>query len=238
MKVYIGPYKNWFGPWQIAKAILFWMDEEDERVEKLYTWLDKSWVSKACTWINKKFDRKIKVRIDRYDTWSMDHTLAPIILPMLKQLKETKHGSPYVDQEDLPPELRLTKREKKVFDEGYWNKKLKASEEEIEAASKKFHAQWDWIMDQMIWSFEQQLDEDEGRKYYYEPYASEEELEADMKDDTIIHEDGTITKEPPLLSKEWRREMGKLNVEKHKAYAERKQLGFTLFGKYFQSLWD
>ena len=26
--------------------------------------------------------------------------------------------------------------------------------------------------------------------------------------------------------------MGKYNKEKHKAYAERKQLGFTLFGKW------
>jgi hypothetical protein len=28
------------------------------------------------------------VKIDRYDTWSMDHTLADIILPMLKQLQK------------------------------------------------------------------------------------------------------------------------------------------------------
>jgi hypothetical protein len=46
------------------------------------------------------------VKIDPWDTWSMDHTLAPIILPMLKQLKATKHGAPYVDLDDRPEELK------------------------------------------------------------------------------------------------------------------------------------
>jgi hypothetical protein len=41
-----------------------------------------------------------------------------------------------------------------------------------------------------------------------------------------------------LFSKEYRKTMGKFNTEKHKAYNERKQLGFTLFGKYYQALWD
>ena len=36
----------------------------------------------------------VDVRIDKQDTWSMDYTLAHVILPMLIQLKETKHGSP------------------------------------------------------------------------------------------------------------------------------------------------
>ena len=39
-------------------------------------------------------EQKVSVHIDPYDTWNMDETLAHIILPMLKQLKETKHGYP------------------------------------------------------------------------------------------------------------------------------------------------
>jgi hypothetical protein len=34
------------------------------------------------------------IKIDKHDTWGMDTTLATIILPMLKQLKATKHGYP------------------------------------------------------------------------------------------------------------------------------------------------
>ena len=53
-------------------------------------------------------DQVVEVHIDRWDTWSMDYTLAHIVLPMLRQLKETKHGSPEVDDADVPEELRST----------------------------------------------------------------------------------------------------------------------------------
>lgn len=219
------------------------MDEDSETVDKFYRWLafDKngkdSRVSKFCNWLAKKRDRKIKVRIDRYDTWGMDHTLAHIILPMLKQLKATKHGSPYVDDEDLPEHLRMSRREKNVFEEGHWNKKLKATEEEIDAASKKFHAQFDWIIDQMIWSFEQELDEENEYKNYYDPYLPGEVIE-EIKE-TVIDENGNeVPDSKPLFTREWHMKMGKFNSEKQRAYAARKQLGFTLFGKYYQSLWD
>jgi len=36
----------------------------------------------------------VQVIIHDYDVWSMDSTLAHIIVPMLKKLKETQHGYP------------------------------------------------------------------------------------------------------------------------------------------------
>ena len=39
-------------------------------------------------------NRAFNIEIEPFDTWSMDHTLAPIILPMLIQLKATQHGHP------------------------------------------------------------------------------------------------------------------------------------------------
>jgi hypothetical protein len=47
------------------------------------------------------------VKIDSWDTWSMYTSLGLIALPMLKQLRKEKHGSPYVDLEDVPEELQL-----------------------------------------------------------------------------------------------------------------------------------
>ena len=44
---------------------------------------------------NGNKSRKVKIKIDRHDTYSMDHTLALIILPMLVQLRNTKHGIPH-----------------------------------------------------------------------------------------------------------------------------------------------
>ena len=49
-------------------------------------------------WLYKLFGyspkQRVKIKIHKWDTWSMDHTLAPIILPMLVQLKATNHGYP------------------------------------------------------------------------------------------------------------------------------------------------
>jgi hypothetical protein len=38
-------------------------------------------------------DRKIDVDIEQFDTWSLDHTLAHIILPALMQLREIGRAS-------------------------------------------------------------------------------------------------------------------------------------------------
>ena len=58
----------------------------EEAVQSVYNVVNWLW-----------FDRRtqqVKVRIDKWDTWSMDHTLAHIVLPMLVQLKATNHGYP------------------------------------------------------------------------------------------------------------------------------------------------
>jgi hypothetical protein len=39
-------------------------------------------------------ERKIEVRIDSWDCWNLDYTLALIIAPALKKLKEIQHGFP------------------------------------------------------------------------------------------------------------------------------------------------
>jgi len=121
MKVKIGKYTNWVGPYQIADALCFWAtkvkDETDivprkpDWVHEFGRWLSEdkqgndSLLTKVCQWVESKKKRTIKVHIDRWDTWGMDHTLAHIILPMLKQLKASKHGAPNVDDEDVPEHL-------------------------------------------------------------------------------------------------------------------------------------
>ena len=123
MKIYIGPYTNWVGPYQIAEMLCFWVKKVPDEcgfprkpdwVHDFGTWLaedrngNDSWLTKLCQKIEDYKKRKIKIRIDKYDTWSMDHTLGMIILPMLKQLRDTKHGSPLVDSKDVPEELRIS----------------------------------------------------------------------------------------------------------------------------------
>jgi hypothetical protein len=84
-------------------------------------------------------ERKIRVHIDGYDVWSMDYTLALIIAPMLRKLKEDKQGAPFVDDEDVPEELKSTNCPPK---ENEWD------------TDDNFFKRWDYILDEMIFSFE------------------------------------------------------------------------------------
>jgi hypothetical protein len=153
------------------------------------------------------FDRrtqKIKVHIDKWDTWSMDHTLAHVIHPMLVQLKATNHGAPNVDADDVPKELRATK------------KQLAAYGKTGDVDPKHFE-RWDWILDEMIWAFEQKLrDNWEGDYYEYR--------ELGMEEDKGDNQFG--------LKLVWEDEEGRA------AHQKRMTAGFKLFGKYYENLWD
>jgi len=93
-------------------------------------------------------EQKIEVHIDKWDTWSMDHTLAPIILPMLKQLKETKQGSPNVDNDDVPINLRATEKDVLKY-------------KELGETDPDFFKRWDWVLDEMIYAFDCKANKDE-----------------------------------------------------------------------------
>jgi len=91
-------------------------------------------------------DQVVEVQIDPWDTWSMDYTLAPIILPMLRQLKETKHGAPNVDDDDVPEQLRSTSAPPK---DNEWDTDM-------------FHFdRWDWVLDEMIYAFDCKANKDD-----------------------------------------------------------------------------
>lgn len=175
MKVKIGPYKDWIGPYQIAEKLLFWMDKADDRIDSLGEWLakdkngDESRFSRFCDWFHGKKKRKIEIHIDEYDTWNMDHTLALITLPMLKQLRATKHGAPFVDDKDVPKHLRSTAAKKK---ENEWD------------LDDNHFKRWDWIMDEMIYAFETKLDEDWDLAIY-EKYGKEWTKKAIAERDSI-----------------------------------------------------
>ena len=81
-------------------------------------------------------EKKGYIKIEPWDTWSMEYTLAKIIYPMLKQLKKTGHGTPITNFEDVPEELRPTE-----ILEDQWD------------TDSLFFKRWDWIMDEMIWAF-------------------------------------------------------------------------------------
>jgi hypothetical protein len=144
MKVTMGPYVGYIGPYQLAN-LLQYLGFSAQYCSKLgERWAD-TWLADFCEWIHAKRNRVVKVKIHKYDTWNLDHTLAIIILPLLKQLLATSHGSPLVENEDVPDELKLPN----------------ANTLEGEEAWERAEERWKWVLNEMIWAFTQIVDETE-----------------------------------------------------------------------------
>ena len=218
MKIYIGPYEKyytsrslerwWFRrmykkePWEVAEEDYTRTDKIVLKTFDLYFDLVLRPLNKFYAWKG----RKVKVRIDDYDTWSMDHTLALIILPALRQLQATRHGSPLVELKDVPEYLHPT--EQAGPDNGYIDNTV--------------HDRWSWVLSEMIWAFEQLVDENSDDQFY------------DGKHDVqwVKQENG--------LS---RMELGPndthvFDSEGYKKHHERIDRGLMFFGKYYRGLWD
>ena len=195
MKVYLSKYRyHWISPYTVLEKVFFWreIDYDEPIIDK---WSDR--LAPICQGIQKVLDfihPKINyVKIDRWDTWSMDYTLSFIVVPMLKQLKETKHGAPFVDDEDVPEELKSTSAPPK---ENEWD------------TDENHFKRWDWALNEMIWAFEQNLDNNSEEKFF-------DHAEWDEK------------------VKDFGKNLHKIKIDQPglKAHQDRKANGFRLFGK-------
>ena len=143
----------------------------------------------------------------------MDHTLANIILPMLKQLNESKHGAPYVDDEDVPEELKSTSAPPK--------------ENEYDTDENHFK-RWDWVMGEMIFAFQCKNDDswqDAFRSGTHDLKSVACEWDEEGKPKLFTFQEGP-------------NHTYKCDYEGMCVVEERIQNGFRLFGKYYQNLWD
>jgi hypothetical protein len=147
MKVQIGPYKKWWGPYQIAD-LLQYVGFSKSKTNQIGEWLADTPLLGVCEWIHARRKRTVKVIIHDYDVWGMDHTIALIAVPLVKKLKEKRHGSPSVDDEDVPEHLRVAFAE---------HEKLKNHH-----IDSSWHLRWDWVLDEIIWGFENMLAEEAG----------------------------------------------------------------------------
>jgi hypothetical protein len=224
MKIYKSNYRNhWISPFTIIEYVFFWTDWsrcgrnrgiiEDKNYVDHPAWVESASkylapVSRIIQWILDLAHPPINlVHIDRYDTWSMDHTLADIVLPMLRQLQKTKHGAPFTDDEDVPEYLRSHMAQPK--------------EHEWDTDSLHF-MRWDWILDEMIWAFEQKVADDAESQFF----------------DHSAYEKDNVPVKDWLADMENRMSKTRYDQEGHKVWSTRKANGFRLFGKYFEALWD
>jgi hypothetical protein len=147
----------------------------------------------------------------------MDHTLSPIILPMLKQLKATQHGAGFVDDDDVPDHLKSTA--------------APAKENEWDTDANHF-ARWEYVLDEMIFAFTCKTDD------------SWEEVFRSGDIDILwvpVDKDGNEVakgEHKHYQMKDGPKNSYKCDYEGMRVVEARIQNGFRLFGKYYQNLWD
>lgn len=223
MKVYLGNYIHY---WTTQDAERWWfkrrygksdweVDEKDhDKWDRLFMKLCDGWNHTVNRLVNKTWGsrkRTMYVKIDDYDYWNVDHTLALIIYPLLKKLQENKHGSPNVDDEDVPDEYKTP--------DDY-----KSSDKYLNGEVDDFwHDRWQWVLGEMVWAFEQ-LTIDWEEQFF----SGETDLQ--FEPDSENENYSRLVEGPNHTFK--------VDREGMTAHQDRMDNGLRLFGKYYRGLWD
>ena len=209
MKVYTNkPRDHWLSPYKIIEKVVFWREiDYDEPIVEVWAKVLTPFCN-ALYAVRKFINRDIRyIKIDPWDAWSLEHTLSPIILPILKELKRVKHGAPFINDEDVPARLRANRGVYK----GNADPDLHRIFDDVD---KKFFKRFDYVLDEMIWTFEQlSMDDHEGQFYDHTEARKEKDLNKSVR----------------------KLKVDRVGLRKHN---ERIQNGLRLFGKYYRALWD
>jgi hypothetical protein len=209
MKVYIGRPKHWISSYSlltkrlepiVGEKACDWIDNVIQPILN-FIWNDRWWSK-----------QRISIRIDRHDTWNVDRTLSQIICPLLVQLKVSKHGAPHVDDADVPAHLRsdqapLTDEQKNQgnVDDNHFKR-------------------WEWVLDEMIWAFSQDLIDNGWQQQYYSGVIDHKFVKKPDSEYYTLEEGPNHT--------------FAVDREGTKAHQERITRGRLLFAKYYENLWD
>jgi len=233
MIVKIGKYIHWYNTHRVEDKYLEWRHKKYawEINDSDHDWIDRTVMKLLDGWqtvlhytinqIQKRRERKVKVHVDRWDVWNANETLSHVILPVLERLRETKQGAPFVDLEDVPKKLRVEKLTKKQKENG--------------EVSDNHFKRWDYVLDEMIWSFREIANGMPGEEEFS---TGEREIIW-----TPVDEKGNEVSEDYDGVKYYRMDKGP-NDTSHfdkkgfDKYNERINNGLRLFGKYYRSLWD
>ena len=210
MRVYISNYRDhWISPYTVLEKVFFWreIDYDEPIIEKLSDILTPFSIA-LQKFLDFVHPRITYVKIDYWDTWSMDHTLGQIALPMLKQLQKTKQGAPFVDDEDVPEELKSTS--------------APAKENEWDTDDNHFK-RWDWILDEMIFAFECKTSDKDWSEQFWSG-EMDHQLKK-LENDTYQVVKGS-------------NHTAKYDEEAAEKFHARIKNGLRLFGKYYEGLWD
>ena len=159
-----------------------------------------------AAWEEGAVGRSTLVRIDDSDLWSLPEVLALVIAPALRKLREVQCGSSFVEDEDVPPRLRSGR----VGEPDAWA-----------APDDNWAPRWHWILDEMIWTFEQLAQPDLRRQYY--------SGQIDIQWEPIPNSDMQKMRLGPEHT---------LNFDEVDRYDARVSNGLRLFARYYRCLWE
>ena len=121
MKAVLGGYYRWYEPHRWTQLLYKILSEE--RADKIEDYiLGLPGIQRLQSYVTNAQPKEY-IRIDPYDVWSADMTMAKIIAPLLIKMKEHSHGYFQVDQKD--------RRHKCQPDQSAWG----------------------YVVDEMIWTF-------------------------------------------------------------------------------------
>lgn len=233
MKVKIGNYKTYYGPFQIAEVLTCWLPKQKDEFgfvkkhewsyklghffafgtfkesdsKSLFSREKRTWFNDLCEWVHSKRKRYVSVKIDKWDHWNAHSTLSIIALPLLKSLRDNSHSYGFINDEDAPEHLSSTYA---IDSDGGWD-----------SNNRK---RYDWVLDEIIWALEQDQPDYDWEEQYYSGISDLVWKESDKPDEWTIEDGPNNTR--------------KTDWEGLKKHQERIDNGFRLFGKYYQTLWS
>lgn len=189
-----------------------WMDLG---LEEILKYVDRY----ILRYVNKLFRRgreKSSIKIEYHDIWSLDQSLAEIIYPALVMLKKHKHGSPKVEDEDVPERLRSYMAPPK---ENEWD------------TDDLYFKRWDWVLDEMIWTFRELAAGGDTPSSYYH---NRKQLKMNFvpigdKGYSQVEFNHQVDPNRPKYF---------VDRESEKWYHDKIKNGLRLFSTYYRGLWD
>lgn len=141
MKVYLGCPHTWVRPRYWVFNLYRWLypkATDDQRYAMKERIDDIDWLRAIENFFETRYKRKEVIKIDEWDSWNAEDTIAKIAHPLLIQLQAKKHGAPYTDDEDAPEHLRSTAPA--------------ADTEKYTHTDENHFVRWDWILNEMIFA--------------------------------------------------------------------------------------
>ena len=238
MKVKIGNYKGWFGPFQLAELICFWVPKTKDEygIPEKPDWVHNfgEWIAYGCLEPKQEVgetrpflgDDREKTRIYKFLEW-VDKKKSRKVKVQIDRWDVWNCDSTlgYIIRPMLQ-KLKVEKNGSPYVDPQDVPEHLRPKNEypspENDHLDDTHHERWEWVLDQMIFAFETLEggnNEDWDRQFHGE---------SNMMMTKLKNGNYQLNSEDALDS---------FDIDGYKEYQKDIQRGFELFGKYFTALW-